>query len=297
MLFKAYLPARVQQGAETAIGFVIVALAVWLLVRWRRGAFHVHVHDHGTSRHVHVHDHSTAAEHAHRHSVRARSPLQAYGIGLVHGMGGSAGVGILLLAAIHNHLVAVLALALFAFFTAVSMALLSTGFGLTLSSEPVRRSFNRIAPALGRQAWSSASGTPSARSRLRPTSSRPALVHEQAAGFALDALDARELRAFEHHLVTCPGCEDELEPLRLAAAALAFAGELPPPRPDLRRRILNVDGVRAPAQAACAPLRLGGGGRRGLCGRRLRAPRGDRRLDGRCAAAHTRIRCAEPRAR
>ena len=64
-------------------------------------------------------------------------------------MGGSAGVGILLLAAIHNRSVAVLALALFAFFTAVSMALLSTGFGVTLSSEPVRRSFNRIAPALG----------------------------------------------------------------------------------------------------------------------------------------------------
>jgi hypothetical protein len=29
------------------------------------------------------------------------------------------------------------------------MALLSTGFGLTLSSAPVRRSFNRLAPALG----------------------------------------------------------------------------------------------------------------------------------------------------
>jgi ABC-type nickel/cobalt efflux system permease component RcnA len=152
VLFKAYLPERVQQGAETAIGFVIVALAVWLLVRWRRGLFdvHVHVHAHGTGRHVHVHDHAHGrADHAHAHDVRARSPLQAYGIGLVHGMGGSAGVGILLLAAIHDHVVAVLALGLFAAFTAVSMALLSTGFGLTLSSEPVRRSFNRLAPALG----------------------------------------------------------------------------------------------------------------------------------------------------
>jgi hypothetical protein len=64
-------------------------------------------------------------------------------------MGGSAGVGVLLLASIHNHGVAVLALAVFAFFTAVSMAAVSTGFGLTLSSRPVRRSFNRMAPALG----------------------------------------------------------------------------------------------------------------------------------------------------
>jgi high-affinity nickel permease len=145
VLFKAYLPEPVQQGAETAVGFVIVALAVWLLVRWRRGAFHLHPHSHSGGRHMHLHDHATA----HRHSVRTRSPLQAYGIGLVHGMGGSAGVGILLLAAIHDRAIAVAALALFALFTAISMALLSTGFGLTLSSAAARRRFHRIAPALG----------------------------------------------------------------------------------------------------------------------------------------------------
>ena len=145
VLFKAYLPEPVQQGAEASVGVVIVALAIWLLVRWRRGAFHLHAHAHPGGRHMHLHDHSKS----HRHSVRTRSPLQAYGIGLVHGMGGSAGVGILLLAAIHNRGVAVAALALFALFTAVSMSLLSTGFGLTLSSDAARRSFNRLAPALG----------------------------------------------------------------------------------------------------------------------------------------------------
>jgi ABC-type nickel/cobalt efflux system permease component RcnA len=151
VLFKAYLPERVQQAAETTIGLVIVALAVWLLVRWRRGVFHAHLHAHGDQgRHVHVHTHTPAAQaHPHASPARARSPLQAYGIGLIHGLGGSAGVGVLLLASIHNRLVAVAALALFAFFTAVSMALLSTGFGLTLSSPRIRRSFNTIAPALG----------------------------------------------------------------------------------------------------------------------------------------------------
>jgi high-affinity nickel permease len=145
VLFKAYLPEPVQQGAEASVGVVIIALAIWLLVRWRRGAFHLHPHGHPGGRHMHLHDHSKS----HRHSVRTRSPLQAYGIGLVHGMGGSAGVGILLLAAIHNRGVAVAALALFALFTAVSMSLLSTGFGLTLSSDAARRSFNRLAPAFG----------------------------------------------------------------------------------------------------------------------------------------------------
>ena len=132
VLYRAYLPKAVQSGAETAVGVLIVALAIWLLVRWRRGLFHVHEHDHDA-----------------HHRSRARTPWQAAGVGIVHGMGGSAGIGILLLSAIPSHALAVAALGLFALFTAISMALLSTGFGLTLMSAPVRRSFHRIAPVLG----------------------------------------------------------------------------------------------------------------------------------------------------
>ena len=147
LLFKAYLPEPVQQGAETVVGLMIVALAVWLLVRWRRGLFHLHVHSHDESLHVHGHSHR-GDRHPHGASS-ARSPLQAFGIGLVHGLGGSAGVGVLLLATIDSHVIGVIALALFAFFTAVSMAILSTGFGLTLASRPAQRSVARIAPVLG----------------------------------------------------------------------------------------------------------------------------------------------------
>jgi len=128
VLFKAYLPEPVEQAAETAVGVLIIGLAVWLLVRWRRGFFHVHAHPHGLN--------------------RTRRPLQAFGIGLIHGTGGSAGVGILLLASIRGHLLAVAALAIFAVCTALSMALLSTGFGHALASAPARASFDRIAPGL-----------------------------------------------------------------------------------------------------------------------------------------------------
>jgi len=127
VLYSAYLPEPVQQAAETTVGILIIALAMLLLARWRRGVY------------------SEGAQH--RHPTRSR--WQAYGIGLVHGMGGTAGVGLLLLASIRSHALAVAALALFAFFTAVSMALLSTGWGVALGSAPVRRSFHRIAPALG----------------------------------------------------------------------------------------------------------------------------------------------------
>ena len=146
VLFKAYLPERVEQGAETAVGLLIVGLAIWLLVRWRRGLFHVHVHAHERLHaHGHVHD---GDGHPHA-TARARTPLQAYAIGLIHGTGGSAGVGVLLLASIHDRVLAVAALAIFAFCTALSMALLSTGFGRALGSAPVRASFDRVAPVLG----------------------------------------------------------------------------------------------------------------------------------------------------
>jgi len=67
----------------------------------------------------------------------------------VHGIGGSAGVGVLLLASIPDHVEAVGALALFASFTAVSMSLASTSFGWMLSRGAVRRSYLSIAPVLG----------------------------------------------------------------------------------------------------------------------------------------------------
>jgi high-affinity nickel permease len=146
VLFKAYLPEPVQQGAELTVGVVIAALAVWLLVRWHRGLFHVHVHAHDRGLHAHGHVHAGDG-HAHG-SFRARSPFQAFGIGLVHGMGGSAGVGVLLLASIHDRGVAVAALALFAACTAVSMTALSTGFGFTLGRPAVSGALQRLAPAL-----------------------------------------------------------------------------------------------------------------------------------------------------
>jgi high-affinity nickel permease len=133
LLFERYLPERLQQGAETAVAALIVFLAVRLLVRWRHGYFNLHAHPHAHARH--------------RHSVR--TPLGAFSIGLVHGMGGSAGVGVLLLAAIPSTSLAVVSLLVLALFTAVSMALVTTGFGATLSARPVAAAFSGVAPALG----------------------------------------------------------------------------------------------------------------------------------------------------
>ena len=147
LLLDQYLPERVQQLAETAVGVMIVLLAARLLVRWRRGLLHVHEHQHDGTRHAHLHGHGEPRGHAHRHG--SRTPLGAFGIGLVHGMGGSAGVGVLLVAAIESTWLSVAALVVLAGFTAVSMVILSTGFGVTLVSRPVRAAYGTVAPTLG----------------------------------------------------------------------------------------------------------------------------------------------------
>jgi high-affinity nickel permease len=123
VLYSAYLPRQLQDAAETTVGVVIVLLAIGLLRRCRTAASHVH--------------------------PRGRTPWQAFSIGLVHGIGGTAGVGVLLLATINSHALAIAALALFAGCTAVSMSALSAGFGVALTAGVVRRSFHRIAPAFG----------------------------------------------------------------------------------------------------------------------------------------------------
>jgi ABC-type nickel/cobalt efflux system permease component RcnA len=145
VLYRAYLPERVQAGAETLVGVLIVALGAWLLVRWRRGAFLAHAHDPEHAAHVHGRGHGHAGARTHT----GRSPLQAYGIGLVHGMGGTAGIGVLLLAAIDGRALALGSLAVFAVCTAVSMATLSAGLGLTLGTRLVRSAFQRLVPAMG----------------------------------------------------------------------------------------------------------------------------------------------------
>jgi ABC-type nickel/cobalt efflux system permease component RcnA len=146
------LPERVQQGAELVIGLVIVALALRLLVRWRRGYFHVHLHAHDgvTHAHPHVHEraHGSAHHEHHRHDL-GRSPRAAFTIGLLHGVGGSAGVSLLVIGAISTTGEAIAALVLFAAATAVSMAVASAAFGVALATGPAQRRFAAVTPGFG----------------------------------------------------------------------------------------------------------------------------------------------------
>jgi cytochrome c biogenesis protein CcdA len=162
--FGHALPAGIHGLAELLVGLVVIYLAVRLLLRWRRGHFHDHAHTHGLLLHSHPHFHepthvapnATAHEttthavaHEHRHlEALGRSHRSAFGIGMIHGIGGSAGAGILLVTAAGQPGEAAAALTFFAGGTAVSMALVTGAFGFVLGRGPVTRNLHRLVPVL-----------------------------------------------------------------------------------------------------------------------------------------------------
>jgi cytochrome c biogenesis protein CcdA len=161
VLFQGALPVEIHRAAEGAIGVLIVVLAVRLLLRWRRGVYHVHAHAHDGRWHLHPHAHEGGhapvlhgsagpAGHTHPHAEGlGRSPVASYGIGLVHGIGGSAGTGVLMAAALPGRVEATIVLSVFALGTAISMAILSAAFGYGLAREGVARRLEVLVPPAG----------------------------------------------------------------------------------------------------------------------------------------------------
>ncbi|HTZ86906.1 MAG TPA: hypothetical protein VMB05_09585 [Solirubrobacteraceae bacterium] len=112
LLWAAVLPEAAQRAVETFIGVVIFALGLRLLVRHGRGESHAHPH---------------------------RSPeslREAYAVGVVHGAGGSAGIGLLIIAAIPDLGVALAGLLVFAISTALAMSAVAAGLGRALRRVP-----------------------------------------------------------------------------------------------------------------------------------------------------------------
>jgi cytochrome c biogenesis protein CcdA len=154
VLATPLLPQRAHSLAEILVGAVIAILSARLLVRWRRGYFHVHAHEHGSVRHAHPHVHEREPEgaghpalHAHAHAGE-RSLRGSFAMGLLHGVGGSAGAGLVLLAASPDRGGRALALAVFAAGAALSMWAVSAVLGRVVARGPVRR-LEALVPIVG----------------------------------------------------------------------------------------------------------------------------------------------------
>ncbi len=144
--FKSELPAWLELAAEKAIGVVIIVLAARVIWKWVRGDFRAGKHSHEpAATHRHLHEGDTG-----HHHNGVRTPRQAMGIGLLHGLAGTGAVVVLLLAALPSQLEATLALAVFAPMSIVSMAICTTAFAWVLTRpviDPLYRTI--LIPAFG----------------------------------------------------------------------------------------------------------------------------------------------------
>lgn len=114
VLWSATLPAGAQRSIEAVIGLIIFALGLRLLVRHGRHQAHPHPHR------------------------PPRSLRDAYAVGAVHGMGGSAGIGLLIIAAIPDRGIALAGLVVFAASATLAMSAIAAGLGRSLATLPAR---------------------------------------------------------------------------------------------------------------------------------------------------------------
>jgi high-affinity nickel permease len=147
--FKTELPPGIESAAEKAIGLVILLLALRVIFKWVRGDFRASAHAHGDGSHDRRRHLRREGAGEHRH-VSVRSPVQAVGIGALHGLAGTGAVVLLLIAALPTQLESALALAVFAPMSIVSMAACTAAFAWVLTRpivEPVYRTV--LIPGLG----------------------------------------------------------------------------------------------------------------------------------------------------
>jgi ABC-type nickel/cobalt efflux system permease component RcnA len=159
IVFKIAIPTRLGLAMEFAVAIVLILLGVGASARLVQRIVsrmagvplpaaampivHSHPHSHGEELHRHIHAHPHSAhdspsdvamrKHDHRlpmdamSSFAARRPLlRSFGVGLVHGLAGSAAIALLVLGAIPEPLWATLYLAIFCIGTIIGMGLITT---------------------------------------------------------------------------------------------------------------------------------------------------------------------------
>ena len=159
IIFKIAIPIRLGLAMEFAVAIVLILLGVGAFASLVRSAarriagtpievdqslvVHSHAHAHGAGPHRHPHVHLDSGEHCdsehialhHEHSLPVsalssfairRPLLRSFGVGLVHGLAGSAAIALLVLSAIPQPLWATLYLGIFCLGTVVGMGLITT---------------------------------------------------------------------------------------------------------------------------------------------------------------------------
>lgn len=135
VLFGPYLPDAAERAVGVLVGAGVVALAARLVIHWRRGYFDLDTEERPRSRRK-------------RLDSPGRSLRTSFGMGLLHGLSGSAAVSLLLIGTLSAREEAVAALMVFACGTAASMALLSSAVGVVAATDRVAQRMYVAVPAV-----------------------------------------------------------------------------------------------------------------------------------------------------
>jgi ABC-type nickel/cobalt efflux system permease component RcnA len=160
ILFKLTISPRLGMGMEFAVAVVLILLGLSTLarsspmIRRRLGLkeqdviAHMHSHEHNGVHHIHPHAHATGSEHRHESHLqtpgnrtsrfRSGSHARAFGVGLIHGLAGSAAIALLVLSAIPSPILGLVYLAIFGVGTIIGMAIITTAIGLPMTFTAAR---------------------------------------------------------------------------------------------------------------------------------------------------------------
>ena len=150
------LPASFSSIAELLVAVLLVLLGLPVILRYARGRWHLHAHTHdeadwadrtdranGTP-HFHLHSHAESPTHVHAHGVW--DVRRSAGLGLAHGLAGSAVVIVLVMAAAPSTAGRIAYVVAFGAGTVTGMLAVSLGLGLLVRA--ARRSGERWARLL-----------------------------------------------------------------------------------------------------------------------------------------------------
>ena len=126
---------------EIIVSVMLVGLGVYAM-RSARDGFRLHAHKHthddaaagAPKEHIHLHVHEGHAQPVHQHAHPLRFGLRPYAIGLVHGVAGSGGLALLVMATAKTAAAGLLYMAALAFGALVGMGILSGLLTLPLSA-------------------------------------------------------------------------------------------------------------------------------------------------------------------
>jgi ABC-type nickel/cobalt efflux system permease component RcnA len=120
---------------EIIVSVMLVGLGIYAIRSARAGfRLHAHPHRHNDREHVHLHLHEPHAQPVHQHAHPLRFGLRPYAIGLVHGVAGSGGLALLVMATAKTATAGLLYMAALAFGALVGMGILSGLLTLPLAA-------------------------------------------------------------------------------------------------------------------------------------------------------------------